>query len=53
MIDILLKNVYACENDRNLVFTHVPLQWPMEQDISMNENFTTQMTFGKRWLRMP
>jgi hypothetical protein len=28
MNDILLKNVYACENDHNLVFTHVPSQCP-------------------------
>jgi hypothetical protein len=28
MNDILLRNVYACENDHNLVFTHVPLQCP-------------------------
>ncbi len=28
MNDILLRNVYACENDHNLVFTHVPLQYP-------------------------
>ncbi len=26
MNDIFLKIVYACENDHNLVFTHVPLQ---------------------------
>ncbi len=26
--DILLKNVCACENDHNLVFTHVPSQCP-------------------------
>ncbi len=28
MNDILLKNVCACENDHNLVFTHVPSQCP-------------------------
>jgi hypothetical protein len=28
MNDILLRNVYACENDHNLVFTHVPSQCP-------------------------
>jgi hypothetical protein len=28
MNDILLRNVYACENDHNLMFTHVPLQCP-------------------------
>jgi hypothetical protein len=28
MNDILLINVYACENDHNLVFTHVPSQCP-------------------------
>jgi hypothetical protein len=27
-IDILLKIVCACENDHNLVFTHVPSQCP-------------------------
>jgi len=26
--NILLRNVYAYENDHNLVFTHVPLQCP-------------------------
>jgi hypothetical protein len=26
MNNILLRNVYACENNHNLVFTHVPLQ---------------------------
>jgi hypothetical protein len=28
MNDILLRNVCACENDHNLVFTHVPSQCP-------------------------
>jgi hypothetical protein len=28
MNDIFLKNVYACENDHNLVFAHVPSQCP-------------------------
>jgi hypothetical protein len=28
MNDILLSNVNACENDHNMVFTHVPLQCP-------------------------
>jgi len=28
MNDIFVNNVYACENDHNLVFTHVPSQCP-------------------------
>jgi hypothetical protein len=28
MNDIFMSNVYACENDHNLVFTHVPSQCP-------------------------
>jgi hypothetical protein len=28
MNDIFLRNVYGCEDDHNLVFTHVPLQCP-------------------------
>ncbi len=28
MNDILLRNICACENDHNLVYTHVPLQCP-------------------------
>jgi hypothetical protein len=55
MNDILLKNVYACENDHNLVFTHVPLQCSFTCAIKYFDEweFHHINNIGRRWLYMP